>query len=84
MTTKLSTKGQIVLPKQVRARLQLRPGTTLVCKVQGDSIVLTPEHPPGERPKLTREAKTGLMVTRSPSHVKVSGDDVRAALLEFP
>jgi AbrB family looped-hinge helix DNA binding protein len=84
MTTKLSTKGQIVLPKQARARLQLRPGAKLVCKVQGDSIILTPEHPTSDRPKLTRDTKTGLMITRSPAHVKVSSHDVRAALLEFP
>ncbi|MBN9692351.1 MAG: AbrB/MazE/SpoVT family DNA-binding domain-containing protein [Verrucomicrobia bacterium] len=84
MRTKLSTKGQIVLPKQARARLQLRPGTTLVCKVEGDSIVLTPEHPAAERPKLVRDAKTGLMVTQSPAHVSVSSDDVRSALADFP
>jgi|JI10StandDraft_1071094.scaffolds.fasta_scaffold1090594_2 AbrB family looped-hinge helix DNA binding protein len=84
MTTKLSTKGQIVLPKQARARLQLRPGTTFVCKVEGDSIVLTPEHPAAERPKLVRDAKTGLMVTKSPAHVSVSSDDVRSALADFP
>ena len=84
MMTKLSTKGQIVLPKQARARLQLRPGVKLICRVHGDSIVLTPEHPAGERPKLARDAKTGLMITKSPAHVMISSDDVRAALLEFP
>jgi AbrB family looped-hinge helix DNA binding protein len=84
MTTKLSTKGQIVLPKQVRARLQVKPGTTFICKVEGGSIVLTPEHPPAERPKLVRDTKTGLMITKSPTHVKVSGDDVRTAMMDFP
>lgn len=84
MTTKLSTKGQIVLPKQARARLQLRAGTTFACRIEGDSIVLTPEHPPAEQPKLVRDAQTGLMVTQSPAHVSVSSDDVRSALAEFP
>ena len=84
MTTKLSTKGQIVLPKQARTRLQLRPGTKLVCKVEGDSIILTPEQPPSEKPKLVRDPKTGLTVTKSPAHVHVTSEDVHAALLDFP
>ena len=84
MTTTLSTKGQIVLPKQARTRLHLRPGTRLDCQIQGDSIVLTPQKPPTERPRQMRDPRTGLVVTRSPAHVKVSSEDVRAALLEFP
>lgn len=84
MTIKVSTKGQIVLPKQARTRLQLRPGTTLSCKVQGGSIVLTPEHAPAERPVLVRDPKTGLMVTKSPAHVHVTSADVRSAMLDFP
>jgi AbrB family looped-hinge helix DNA binding protein len=84
VTTKLSTKGQIVLPKQARAMLQLRPGTTFACKVVGDSIVLTPEHPPAERPRLVRDSKTGLTVTKSPAHVSITSGDVRSALVDFP
>ena len=84
MTIRLSTKGQVVLPKQARTRLRLQPGTKLVCKVEGDSIVLTPEHPVAGKPKLVRESKTGLIVTKSPLHVQVTSDDVRAALADFP
>ena len=84
MTTKLSTKGQIVLPKQARTRLQLRPGTKLLCKVEGGSIVLTPEHPVSEKPKLIRDLKTGLMITKSPAHVHVTSEDIRTALVHFP
>jgi AbrB family looped-hinge helix DNA binding protein len=84
MTTKLSSKGQVVLPKQVRSRLHLRPGVMLVCKVQGDSIVLTPEHSAKERPRTITDPRSGLRITKSPSHVKVTNEDVRAALLDFP
>jgi len=84
MTTKLSTKGQIVLPKQARLHLHLRPGTKLVCRVDGESIVLTPERPLAGRPKLVRDSLTGLMISKSASGVKVTSDDVRAALLDFP
>ena len=83
MTTKLSTKGQVVLPKQARMRLHLRPGVKLICRVEGDSIVLTPEQPATEKTKLIRHAKTGLMITKSPAHVHVTSEGVRAALLGF-
>lgn len=84
MTSKLSSKGQIVLPKKVRSRLHLRPGATLVCKVQGGSIVLTPESVALERPKLVTDPKTGLRITKSPEEVRVSSEDVRAAMHDFP
>jgi hypothetical protein len=64
--------------------LHLRPGVTLVCKVEGKSIVLTPETPPAERPRLVRDPKTGLTVSKSAGHVKVTNDDVRAAMADFP
>ena len=84
MTTKLSTRGQIVLPKQARTRLQLRPGTKLVCEIEGNSIVLTPEQPVTEKPKLVHDPRTGLIITKSPGHVHVTSEDVHAALVDFP
>ncbi|HAB15799.1 MAG TPA: AbrB family transcriptional regulator [Verrucomicrobiales bacterium] len=84
MIATLSTKGQIVLPKQARARLQLRPGARLQCRIDRGSIVLTPESGSMERPQLVRDAKTDLMVTKSPAHVIVTTADVRAALADFP
>jgi AbrB family looped-hinge helix DNA binding protein len=84
MTAKLSSKGQVVLPKQARLRLGLRPGMKFVCKVQGDSIVLTPAHSIFGRPRLITDAKSGLRITKSPVGTKVTNEDVRAALLDFP
>ncbi len=84
MTTKLSSKGQVVLPKQARMRLNLRAGMKFVCKVQGHSIVLTPEHPVSNRPRLIEDAKSGLRITKSPVEMRVTSEDVRAALLDFP
>ncbi len=84
MTTTLSSKGQVVLPKQARLRLQLRPGMKFRCKVEGTSIVLTPEGTPTGPARLERDPATGLMVTKSPAGTKVSSGDVRAAMLEFP
>ena len=84
MTVTLSSKGQVVLPKQARTRLQLLPGTRFVCKIDGDSIILTREPRNNERPKLILESATGLRITKSPPEVKVSNADVRAALANFP
>jgi len=38
--TKMSTKGQIVIPKQLREKLGLQPGDPLVMAVDGDRLVL--------------------------------------------
>jgi AbrB family looped-hinge helix DNA binding protein len=84
MTVTLSSKGQVVLPKQARTRLQLRPGTRFVCKIDGDSIILKLEPRSRERPKLILNPVTGLRITKSPPEVKVSSEDVRAALADFP
>lgn len=84
MTAKLSSKGQVVLPKQARLQLRLRPGMRFTCKVQGHSIVLTPERPLSEAPRLIKEPKSGLQITQSPSQTKITNADVRAALLDFP
>ena len=84
MTVKLSSKGQVVLPKQARMRLQLRPGAKFVCKIEGESIILTLEPRSRERPKLIVDPATGLRITKSPRETKVSSEDVRAALADFP
>ncbi len=84
MTTTLSSKGQVVLPKQARLRLRLRPGVKLMCEVRGDSLVLTPQHPARELPRLIQDSKSGLRITKSPRGTQVTSQDVRAALLDFP
>ncbi len=38
--TKMSTKGQIVIPKQLREKLGLQPGDPLVMAVDGNRLVL--------------------------------------------
>jgi AbrB family looped-hinge helix DNA binding protein len=84
MTAKLSSKGQVVLPKQARMRLHLRAGDRFVCKLQGNSIVLTPERPIAEPPRLMNDPKSGLRITKSPAETSVTSEDVRAALLDCP
>jgi len=42
MKTRLSTKGQVVIPAGVRERLSLSKDAELQVKVEGDRIILTP------------------------------------------
>jgi len=37
-----SNRGQIVIPKEVRKKLQIRPGKRLLLKTEGDHILLSP------------------------------------------
>jgi len=41
-TTRLTSKGQVVIPKVIRDRLKVRPGTELTVTLEGGRIVLNP------------------------------------------
>jgi AbrB family looped-hinge helix DNA binding protein len=41
-TTRLTRKGQVVIPKAIRDRLKVMPGTELSVTLEGGRIVLNP------------------------------------------
>ena len=83
--TTLSSKGQVVLPRLVRNRLHLAPGTRLMCEVRGDSVVLTPEHPVRHERTHATDPSTGLRVTQaSPGMEPVTSEMVKALLEDYP
>lgn len=45
-TTKLSSKGQVVIPEDVRKRLRLKEGHQFLVLDSGDSVILKTIHPP--------------------------------------
>ena len=84
MTATLSSKGQVVLPKQARVKLCLRTGAKFSCRIEGGSIVLTPEQTSQGHSRQITDPKTGLRITQSPTGTRVTSDDVRAAMADFP
>jgi len=45
-TTRMSSKGQVVIPEAVRERLGLRAGAEFVVLGDGDVVILKAIHPP--------------------------------------
>jgi AbrB family looped-hinge helix DNA binding protein len=48
-TVKLSSKGQVVIPKEVRDALHWEPGTELIIVPTSDGVVLKPKPQKGRR-----------------------------------
>ena len=85
METRLSSKGQVVLPGLLRRRLGLRPGDPLDANIAGDSIVLTPRRKAGLKPAIVRDAVTGFPVlTAGRAAPPLTDEQVRAILTDFP
>lgn len=80
-TTRLSSRGQVVIPEEVRTRLGLEPGDRFVVVGEGDVVVLKVLKPPrpGEVKKLLDEVheaarKAGI----TPEEVERAIQEVRA------
>lgn len=46
MTSTVSSRGQIVVPKELRRKLRLTPGTVLEWREEGESLRIVKKHPP--------------------------------------
>jgi AbrB family looped-hinge helix DNA binding protein len=62
MQTRVSSKGQVVLPGAIRRKLGLRPGDPLDACVKSGHIVLTPRNPRPAKAAIARDEVTGLPV----------------------
>ena len=38
-TTRLSSRGQIIIPQRLRDKMKLKPGTIFTVEIQGDTLV---------------------------------------------
>lgn len=85
MQTKLSTKGQVVLPRPLRRRLGLQPGDMLDAKLSGGGVLLTPRRRRSKKAKIIVDKITGLPVlTAGKDAPPLTSERVRELLAEFP
>lgn len=85
MRTKISTKGQIVLPSSIRRKLGLQPGDPLDAELDGDRIILIPRRPARGTARIIKDPATGLPVlTAGTDAPRLTSDQVREILAEFP
>jgi len=85
MQTKLSSKGQVVLPQRIRQKLGLRSGDALDAKVQGASIVLTPRRKRNRKARIITDPRTGFpVITMGPGAPTLTSEQVHEILSDFP
>ena len=85
MQTKVSTKGQVVLPGALRRRLDIRAGDPLEAKIEDGRITLTPKKKKLHRTKIVTDPVTGLPVlTAGPDAPTLSSKEVEEILSRFP
>lgn len=85
MQTRLSSKGQIVLPGSIRRQLGLAPGDSLDAEVSGGRVVLTPKRTGFRKPAIVSDPLTGLPVlTAGEGAPALTSEQVREILSNFP
>jgi AbrB family looped-hinge helix DNA binding protein len=85
METKVSTKGQVVLPGPIRRRLDLQPGDSLEANVQAGSVILTPRTTRSRKVRIQLDRITGLPVLSAGAEAPLlTSGQVREILDEFP
>ena len=85
MRTKLSTKGQVVLPIPIRRKMGLEPGDLLDIKTEAGRVVLIPRKKRSRRCRIVTDPTTGLPVlTAGPNAPTLTSEQVREALYDFP
>ena len=85
MQTRVSTKGQVVLPSPLRRRLGIRAGDPLEANIQAGSIVLTPRKKKVLKAKIIVDPVTGLpAITAGKDAPILTSEMVYEMLAEFP
>jgi len=85
MQTKVSTKGQIVLPEPLRQKLDIRAGDSLEISVEKDRIVLTRAGKPKYHARMVQDPVTGFTaIDLGPDAPVLTSEMVRELLKDFP
>ena len=85
MQTRVSTKGQIVIPESVLRRLGIQPGDRLEISVEKDRIVLTAPKRKHSKARIVKDPVTGFAVLDAgPDAPVLTNEMVRELLSDFP
>lgn len=86
MQTKVSTKGQVVIPEPLRTRLGIRAGDSLDASIEDGRIVLAPRKKKTKfKPRIVKDPLTGLLVIDvGPDAPVLTSEMVRDMLADFP
>jgi AbrB family looped-hinge helix DNA binding protein len=85
MQTRVSSKGQIVLPAPLRRRLGINAGDPLDIAVEKDRIVLSQPTKPKYKARLVKDPITGfLAIDVGPDAPILTSEMVRELLVDFP
>jgi AbrB family looped-hinge helix DNA binding protein len=85
MRTRVSTKGQVVLPEPLRRRLGIRAGDPLEAGIEAGRIVLTPATRRPQKARIVTDPVTGLPVLHAgPDAQTMTSREVREILATFP
>jgi len=84
METRISTKGQLVLPSAIRRRLGLQPGDPLSVRVEGETILLRPKTKRRTKGKIVTDPITGLPVLTLRGAPILTSKRVKEMLADFP
>lgn len=85
MQTRVSTKGQIVLPAPIRRKLGIRAGDPLDISIEQDRIVLTSPAKPKYEARIVEDPETGFtVIDLGPDAPTLTSEMVRELLVDFP
>ena len=74
--TSLSTKGQVVIPNEIRENMHLEPGTKLIVIQDGDNILLKPI----KTPKKNQFEKIIALGDKVREEIGLKGKDIEEAI----
>jgi AbrB family looped-hinge helix DNA binding protein len=85
MQTRVSSKGQIVLPAPLRRKLGIRAGDSLDIAVEKDRIVLTQPSKSKYEARIIKDPITGFpVIDVGPDAPVLTSEMVRELLVDFP
>jgi AbrB family looped-hinge helix DNA binding protein len=85
MQTRVSSKGQIVLPGALRRQLGIRAGDPLDIAIEQDRIVLTQASKPKYEARIVEDPVTGFAaIDLGPDAPILTSEMVRELLSDFP